>query len=42
MDFVITVCDDICEQPCCGPWPRNALLAHWGVADPAIVRGDEA
>jgi protein-tyrosine-phosphatase/DNA-binding transcriptional ArsR family regulator len=40
MDFVITVCDDICEQPC-GPWPRNALLAHWGVADPALVKGDD-
>jgi protein-tyrosine-phosphatase/DNA-binding transcriptional ArsR family regulator len=40
MDFVITLCDDICEQPC-GPWPRNTLLAHWGVADPAMVKGDE-
>lgn len=41
MDFVITLCDDICEQPC-GPWPRNALLAHWGVADPAMAKGDDA
>ncbi len=41
MDFVITLCDDICEQPS-GPWPRNALLAHWGVADPALVRGGDA
>jgi protein-tyrosine-phosphatase/DNA-binding transcriptional ArsR family regulator len=40
MDFVITLCDDICEQHC-GPWPRNALLAHWGVADPALVKGDD-
>ncbi|MBY6240107.1 metalloregulator ArsR/SmtB family transcription factor [Methylosinus sp. Sm6] len=39
MDFVITLCDDICEQPS-GPWPRNALLAHWGVADPALAKGD--
>lgn len=40
LDFVITLCDDICEQPC-GPWPRNALLAHWGVADPALTKGDD-
>ena len=24
-----------------GPWPRNALLTHWGVADPAL-KGDDA
>jgi hypothetical protein len=40
MDFVISLCDDICEQPS-GPWPRNALLAHWGVADPALVKSDD-
>jgi protein-tyrosine-phosphatase/DNA-binding transcriptional ArsR family regulator len=41
MDFVITLCDDICEQPS-GPWPRNALRAHWGVADPALTKGGDA
>ncbi|MBY6243693.1 hypothetical protein [Methylosinus sp. Sm6] len=40
MDFGITLCNDICEQPS-GPWPRDAPLAHWSVADPALVKGDD-
>lgn len=41
MDFIITLCDDICERAP-GPWPRSALEAHWGVADPALAKADDA
>lgn len=40
IDFIFTVCDDAAGEAC-PVWPGKPLTAHWGVADPSAVKGDE-
>jgi arsenate reductase len=41
MDVIITVCDDAAGETC-PLWPGRPATAHWGVADPSRVEGDDA
>jgi len=38
MDFIFTVCDHAANEVC-PVWPGHPATAHWGMSDPAAVKG---
>lgn len=40
MDFIFTVCDNAAGEAC-PYWPGRPASAHWGIADPAAIKGSD-